>query len=95
MVVIYRPRTLSVSVSIHDRTSVYVGEMRNFWWSSGDRILRTGIVYVRDPKPVGDGKGGVSGTASVGEGLFVEDFLRSRGIKGGMIELLCLAISTA
>ena len=43
----------------------------------------------------GDGRAGVSGTESGEEVLSAEDCLRSRGISGGMIEWLWLAISTA
>ena len=43
----------------------------------------------------GDGRAGVSGTESGNEPLSAEDCLRSRGISGGMIEWLWLAISTA
>ena len=59
-----------------------------------DRILRTGVLYDNEPRSSGDGRDGVSGTGSEGE-EFVEDFLRSRGIKGGMTGLFCFAISTA
>lgn len=79
-------------VKIQDRTSVCVGEDRNFWWSSGDNILRTGIVYEVELRSGGVGSDGVS-VAGPGAEPVVEDFLRSRGISGG-IALDCLAMLT-
>lgn len=80
-------------VKIHDRTSVYVGDARNLWWSSGDNILRTGIVYEIELRSGGGESDGVSGAGSDVERV-VDDFLRSRGINGGMA-LDCLVMSTA
>jgi hypothetical protein len=82
-----------VRVKIHDRTSVYVREERNLWWSSGDSILRIGIAYEVELRSGGGGSDGVFGAGSDAE-LVVDDFLRSRGIKGG-IALDCLVMSTA